>query len=67
MYVYIYKGPKTAGAASRACAKGPNCGNPAFIRNIMGEYYPELEVYHCESGNGKPPVVTRYADYWGHH
>ena len=35
-------GAKTAGAASRACAKGVNCGNPAFIRNVMGEYYPGM-------------------------
>lgn len=55
-------GLHSAGAASRACNKTANCGNPGFIRNIMGEYYPEMEVYHCEGGK-----MTRYNDYWGHH
>ena len=52
-------GPKTAGAASRACNKTANCGNPGFVRNIMQEQYPELEVYQCEGGK-----LRRYADYW---
>lgn len=59
-------GAKTAGAASRACAKGVNCGNPAFIRNVMGEYYPELEIFDCDSCVGKAPVITKYQDYYGH-
>lgn len=34
----------------------------AHTHKYAGEYYPELEVYHCENGQ-----MTRYADYWGHH
>lgn len=55
----LHTGPKTAGAASRACNKTANCGNPGFIRNVMQEQYPELEVYQCEGGK-----LQRYADYW---
>jgi len=35
-------GSQTAGAASRACAGGVECGDAAFIRNIMGDYYPGM-------------------------
>lgn len=55
-------GLNTAGAASRACNKTANCGKPAFIRDIMQEHYPELEVYHCEGGK-----MTRYPDYWANN
>jgi len=49
-------GPQTGGAASRACAKGPECGNPAFIRNIMGDYYPGKEGKE-EGAGGKGRVL----------
>ncbi|TFJ85052.1 hypothetical protein NSK_003476 [Nannochloropsis salina CCMP1776] len=60
-------GPKSAGAASKACGNSVLCGNPPFIRSIMQEQYPELEVYHCDSCEGKPPLVTRYEDYFKNH
>jgi len=33
-------GPKSAGAASKACGNSALCGNPPFIRSIMQEQYP---------------------------
>ncbi|GAB5034270.1 Hypothetical protein NocV09_01800460 [Nannochloropsis oceanica] len=63
----LAKGPKSAGAASKACGSGALCGNPPFLRSIMQDQYPELEVYHCDECAGKAPVVTRYADYFQGH
>ncbi|GAB5034909.1 Hypothetical protein NocV09_02200650 [Nannochloropsis oceanica] len=58
-------GSQTAGAASRACAGGVECGDAAFIRNIMGDYYPELEIFNCDSCADRPPIITQYQDYHG--
>ena len=36
----LAKGPRSAGAASKACGNGALCGNPPFLRSIMQDQYP---------------------------
>ena len=28
--------------------------------------HTELEIFNCDSCVGKPPVITKYKDYYGH-
>ena len=46
----LARGPKSAGAAAEACAKGPLCGSPPFLRSVMQEQYPGKEEGGREGG-----------------
>jgi len=42
------------------CKEGNKCQDPGYIKNKMGEYYPELHVYKCDRKTGQltPFVYT---------
>ena len=61
--------PTTFGGARERCLNdgegGMKCGDPDYLRSLMGDYYPELEIYRCLEGaheSGSTPLVYNVAD-----
>jgi len=43
----------------RACADNELCRDPEYSRNIMGEYYPEIEIFKCDAKTGVATKIVR--------
>merc|ERR1719498_24091 len=36
----------------RACANNELCRDPNYLKDLMGQYYPEIEIYKCDTRTG---------------
>lgn len=49
---------KTLADLRPLCEAAGKCGDGEFIRGVMQEFYPQLDVWRCDPDTGVPVVLA---------